>query len=74
MGAVTGNKWWRSLKYRIRNFTIKYGRLLKRERAKKAKSSEDRLSLAVERRDSLAVDLAWPHAESEASERYNGNG
>ena len=25
VGAVTGNKWWGSLKYRIRNFAIKYG-------------------------------------------------
>ena len=42
--AVTGNKWWGSLKYRIRDFAINYGRQLKLDRTKKVKSLEDRLS------------------------------
>ena len=46
--VVTGNRRWESLKYRIRDFVIKYGRQLKLDRAKKAKSLEDRLSRAVE--------------------------
>ena len=48
MGAVTGNKWWVSLKYRIRDFTIKYGTRFNLGRAKKVKSLEDKLSRAVE--------------------------
>ena len=48
VGAVFGNKWWASLKYRIRDFAIKYNQQLALDRAKKAKSIEDRLSLAVE--------------------------
>ena len=37
---------------------MKYSKQLNLERAKKVKSLEDRLSLAVEVGDSLAVDLA----------------
>ena len=48
VGAVTGNKWWASLKYRIRDFAIKYSQQLALDRAKKAKSLEGRLSRAVE--------------------------
>ena len=48
-GAVTGNKWWGSLKYWIRDFVIKYDRQLKLDRAKKTKSSDDRLSRGLER-------------------------
>ena len=40
------------------DFTIKYGRHLRLNRAKKAKSLDDRLSRAVESGDSLFVDLA----------------
>ena len=47
VGAVTGNRWWASLKYRIRDFAIKYSQQLALNRAKKAKSLEDRLSRAV---------------------------
>ena len=72
LGAVTGNKWWGSLKYRIRDFAIKYGRQLKLDRTKKVKSLDDRLSRAVERVDSLTVDLARQKLERETSERYKG--
>ena len=48
VGAVIGNKLWASLKYRIRYFAIKYSQQLALNRAKKAKSLEDRLSRAVE--------------------------
>ena len=60
LGAVTGNKWCGSFKYRIRDFAIKYGRQLKLDWAKKAKSLEDRLSQAVE------------NLKREASEHYKG--
>ena len=45
VGMVTGNKWWGSLRHRIRDFAIKYGRQLK-----VAKSLEDKLSRVVEER------------------------
>ena len=47
VGAVTGNRWWVSLKYRIREFATKYGQQLNLDKAKEAKSIEDRLSRAV---------------------------
>ena len=49
VGAVIGNKWWASLKYRIRDFAIKYSQQLTLNRAKKVKSLEDRLFRVVER-------------------------
>ena len=57
-----------SLKYKIRDFAIKYSRHLKLDRAKKAKSLDDRLFRTVKRGDSLAVDLDGD-LEREASER-----
>ena len=47
VGTVIGNKWWVSLKYRIRDFAIKYSQQLTLDRAKKAKSLEDRFSRTV---------------------------
>ena len=47
VGAVTGNRWWVSLKYRIRDFTTKYGQQLNLDKAKEAKSIDDRLSRVV---------------------------
>ena len=47
LGAVTGNRWWVSLRYRIRDFATKYGRQLNLDRTKEAKSIDDRLSWAV---------------------------
>ena len=47
VGAVTGNRWWASLKHRIRDFATKYGRQLNLDRTKEAKSIDDRLSWAV---------------------------
>ena len=44
VGAVTGNRWWVSLKHRIRDFTTKYGRQLNLDKTKEAKSIDDRLS------------------------------
>ena len=72
MGAATGNKWLWSLKYRIRDFAIKYSKQLILDRAKKVKSFNDRLSGTVERGDYLAVDLVWWDLERETSERYKG--
>ena len=72
VGAVIRNRWWASLKYRIKDFAIKYSQQLALDRAKKAKSLEDRLSQAVAREDSVAVDLAKGNLEREASERYKG--
>ena len=48
VGAVIGNNCWASLKYRIRDFAIKYSKQLALDRVKKAKSLDDRLSRAVE--------------------------
>ena len=72
VGEVTGNKWWGFLKYRIKDFAIKYDKQLNLDRAKMAKSLDDRLSLAVERGVSLTVHLARRDLEREASERYKG--
>ena len=47
VGTVTGNRWWVSLKYRIRDFATKYGQQLNLDKAKEAKSIEDRHSRAV---------------------------
>ena len=47
VGAVTGNKWCISLKYRIRDFATKYGQQLNLDKAKEAKSTDDRLSRAA---------------------------
>ena len=47
VGAINGNKWWGSLKHRIRDFAIKYGRQLNLDRTKMTKSLEDKLSRAV---------------------------
>ena len=47
VGAVTGNRWWGSLKHRIRDFATKYGRQLNLDRTAEAKSIDDRLSRAV---------------------------
>ena len=49
VGAVTGNKWWGSLKHRIRDFAINYGRQLKLGRTKMAKFLEDKLSREVKK-------------------------
>ena len=72
MGAVTGNRWWVSLKYRIRDFATKYGQQLSLDKAKEARSIEDRLSRAVAGGDSLGVELARRDLERENSERYKG--
>ena len=73
MGAVTGNRWWVSLKHRIRDFTTKYCRQLNLDRTKEAKSIDDRLSRAVAGGDSLTVELAGGDLEHESSERYKGH-
>ena len=56
--VVTGNRWWGSLKHRIRDFATKYGRQLNLDRTKEAKSIDDRLSRVVAGGDSLTVELA----------------
>ena len=70
MGVVVGNRWRVSLKYKIRDLTIKYDRKFKLGKAKKKRSLDDKLSRAVERGDSLAIDLAKRDLEREASEHY----
>ena len=70
--AVTGNRWWISLKHRMRYFATKYGRQLNLDRNKRAKSIEDRLSRAMAEGDSLTVELARRDLERETSERYKG--
>ena len=73
VGAVTGNRWWVSLKHRIRHFATKYGRQLNLDRTAEAKSIDDRLSRAVAGGDSLGVELARRDLERESSERYKGS-
>ena len=73
VGAVTGNRWWVSLKHRIRDFATKYGRQLNLDRTKEAKSIDDRLSQAVAGGDSLGVELARRDLERESSERCKGS-
>ena len=46
--TVTGNRWWASLKHRIKDFATKYGRQLNLDRTRKAKSIEDRLFRGVD--------------------------
>ena len=68
---VTGNRWWASLKHRIRDFATKYGRQLNLDRTKEAKSIEDRLS----RRWLGGLPnhkLARRDLERKTSERYKG--
>ena len=72
VGAFIRNKWWVSLKYRIRDFAIKYSQQPALNRAKKAKSLEDRISRAVEVGDSVAIDLAKGDLERKTSECYKG--
>ena len=73
MAAVTGNRWWVSFKYRIRDFATKYGQHLNLDKAKEAKSIDDWLSRAVAGGDSLGVELARSDLERENSERYKGH-
>ena len=70
VGAVTGNKLWGYLKYRIRDFAIKYDRQLKLNKTKKATSLDDKFSRVVERGDSLALDRARRDLKRDASEWY----
>ena len=73
VGAVTGNRWWASLIYRIRDIATKYGQQLNLDKAKETKSIDDRLSRAVAGGDSQGVELARRDLERESSERYKGN-
>ena len=73
VGAVTGNRWWVSLKHRIRDFATRYGRQLNLDRTAEAKPIDDRFSRAVAGGgDSLGVELARRDLERESSERYKG--
>ena len=47
VGALTENRWWVSLKRRIKDFAINLGRQLNLDRTRKVKSIEDRLSRVV---------------------------
>ena len=64
MGAVTGNRWWISL--RIRDFTTKYGRQLNLDWAKMIDFPRRWLG------DSLTIELARGDLEHENSEHYKG--
>ena len=72
VGAVTGNRWWGSLKHRIRDFATKYGRQLNLDRTKEAKSIDDRLSRAVAGGDSLNVELGGGDLERSLLSCYKG--
>ena len=47
VGVVKGNRWWVSLKHRIRDFASKYGRQLNLDRTNEAKSIDGRISRVV---------------------------
>ena len=47
VAAVTGNRWWVSLKYRIIDFATKYGQQLNLDKAKEVKAIDDRLFRAT---------------------------
>ena len=72
VGVVTENRWWISLKHRIRDFATKYSQQLNQDRTKEAKSIEDRLSRAAARGHSLNVELARKDLKRKTSERYKG--
>ena len=67
--AVTRNRRWVSLKYRIRNFATNYGRQINLDRTK---SIEDRISRVVAGGDLLTVELARRDLERKTSERHKG--
>ena len=71
-GAVTGNRWWVSLKLRITDFATKYGRQLNLDKTKEVKSIDDRLSRAVAGEGSLTVELTRRDLEREPSKSYKG--
>ena len=48
VGAVIGNRLWADLKFRIRDFTIKYCQRLALDKAAKVKAIEDRISRVVD--------------------------
>ena len=73
VGAVTGNRWWASLKHMIRDFATKYGRQLNLDRTVEAKSIDDRLTRAVAGGDSLGIELPRRDLERKSSERYKGS-
>ena len=71
-GVVTGNRWWVSLKHKIRDFATKSGRQLNLDKTKDAKSIDDKLSRAVAGGDSITIELARGNLERKTSERYKG--
>ena len=72
VGAVTGSRWWVSLKCRIRTFVIKYCQQLNLDKAKARKSLEDRVSRSAVGGDSLDVAQARNELRRLNSERYEG--
>ena len=48
VGAVTGSKWWVSLKAKIRRFSVQYSQRLALDKAKAKKRLEDKMTRAVE--------------------------
>ena len=72
VGAVTGSKWWVSLKAKIRRFSVQYSQRLALDKAKAKKRLEDKMTRAVEGGDPLAISLAKQDLSRLASERYEG--
>ena len=72
VGEITGNKWWGSLKHRIRDFVTKYCCQLNLDRTKVVKSLGDKFPGWWKGRDSLNVDLARWDLGHEVSECYKG--
>ena len=72
VGVVTKNRWWASLKHRIKDFASKYSWQLNLGRTRKVKSIEDRLSLVEEVGYSLNIEIARMNLEHETSKHYKG--
>ena len=72
VGVVTGNKWYVSLKHKIRTFAVKYSQQLALDKATAEKSIEDKLHRAVSGGDTLSAALARADLVQAANDRYNG--
>ena len=72
VGAVVGNKWWASLKFRIKSFAVKYSQRLAKIKARTAKTLELNVSQTVAGGDPLMIELARKDLEHANTERYQG--
>ena len=72
VGAVTGSRWWVSLKRKIRDFTVKYSQQLAIDKAEAVKATQDSLTRAVAGGNPLDAAIARSDLVRAANERYQG--